>query len=66
MNSLFNSVGNAFGGLLSLVWLIIVIWAIIKVAKSGASTVVKAVWIVVLIAFPLVGFIIWLLFGPKG
>nr|WP_298412415.1 PLDc N-terminal domain-containing protein [uncultured Halomonas sp.] len=58
--------GNAFGGILSLIWLIIVIWAIVKVAKSGASTLAKVIWILVLIFFPLIGFILWLLFGPKG
>ena len=66
MDNLFSSVGNAFGGLLSLVWLVIVIMAIVKVAKSRASTIAKVIWIVVLLAFPLVGFIIWLLFGPRG
>jgi len=66
MDSLFNSVGNAFGGLLSLVWLVIVILAIVKVAKSRASTIAKVIWIIVLLAFPLVGLIIWLLFGPRG
>ncbi|WP_217652816.1 PLDc N-terminal domain-containing protein [Modicisalibacter ilicicola] len=58
--------GNALGGLLSLIWLIIVIWAIVKVAKSGASTLAKVIWIIVLIFFPLIGLILWLLFGPKG
>ena len=66
MDSLFSSVGNVFGGLLSLIWLIIVIWAIVKVAKSGASTLAKVIWIIVLIIFPLIGLILWLLFGPKG
>ncbi|HDZ38055.1 MAG TPA: hypothetical protein ENH62_07195 [Marinobacter sp.] len=66
MDSLFSSMGNVFGGLLSLIWLIIVILAIVKVAKSGAGTFSKAIWIFVLIFFPLVGLIIWYLFGPKG
>lgn len=66
MDSLFSSVGNAFGGLLSLIWLIIIIWAIVKVAKSGASSLAKVIWIIVLIIFPLIGLIVWLLFGPKG
>jgi len=66
MDSLFSSMGNVFGGLLSLIWLIIVILAIVKVAKSGASTLAKVFWIIVLIIFPLVGLIIWYLFGPKG
>ncbi|SFH30751.1 Phospholipase_D-nuclease N-terminal [Modicisalibacter xianhensis] len=66
MDSLFGSLGNVFGGLLSLIWLIIVIWAIVKVAKSGASTLAKVIWVLVLIFFPLIGLIAWLLFGPKG
>jgi L-asparagine transporter-like permease len=66
VDSLFSSAGNAFGGLLSLVWLVIIIMAIVKVAKSRASTVAKVIWIIVLLAFPLIGFIIWLLFGPRG
>ncbi|MGO2132482.1 MAG: PLDc N-terminal domain-containing protein [Halomonas sp.] len=66
MNSLFSSAGNAFGGLLSIIWLIIVIWAIVKVAKSGASSLAKVLWIAALIVFPLIGLIVWLLFGPKG
>lgn len=52
--------------ILGLIWLIIVIWAIVKVAKSSASGLAKLIWILVLIIFPLVGLIIWLLFGPKG
>lgn len=66
MDNLFGSLGNAFGGLLSLIWLIIIIWAIVKVAKSGTSTLAKVIWILVLIFFPLIGFIAWLVFGPKG
>jgi hypothetical protein len=66
MDSLFSSVGSAFGGLLSLAWLVIIILAIVQVARSQASTVAKVIWIVVLLAFPLVGLIIWLLFGPRG
>ena len=33
------------GGILGLIWLIIVIWAILKVAKSGAGTFAKVLWI---------------------
>jgi len=53
-------------GLLSLIWLIIVIWAIVKVVKSSASGLAKLIWIVVLLIFPLVGLIVWFLFGPRG
>lgn len=58
--------GIEVGGLLGLVWLIILIWAIVKVAKSPAGGVSKLLWILVLLFFPLVGLIAWLLLGPKG
>ena len=37
-----------------------------SVAKSGANTLVKAIWVIVLIIFPLIGLILWYLFGPNG
>jgi len=58
--------GIEVGGLLGLIWLIIVIWAIVKVAKSSAGAIAKLLWILILLFFPLVGLIIWLLLGPKG
>ena len=58
--------GIVVGGLLGLIWLIIVVWAIVKVAKSPAGPVAKLLWIIVLLLFPLVGLIVWLLMGPKG
>ncbi|HET8808049.1 MAG TPA: PLDc N-terminal domain-containing protein [Methylophaga sp.] len=58
--------GLEIGGLLGLIWLIIVIWAIIKVAKSSAGGVAKLLWILILLLFPLLGLIIWFLLGPKG
>ncbi len=58
--------GIEVGGLLGLIWLIIVIWAIVKVAKSSAGGLAKLLWILALLFFPLVGLIVWLLFGPKG
>ncbi len=58
--------GIEVGGLLGLIWLIIVIWAVVKVAKSSAGGVAKILWILGLLIFPLVGLIVWLLFGPKG
>ena len=58
--------GIEVGGLLGLLWLIIVIWALVKVAKSPAGGLSKLIWILVLLFFPLIGLIVWLLFGPKG
>ena len=40
--------GLEVGGLLGLIWLIIVIWAIIKVANSPAGGGAKILWILIL------------------
>lgn len=58
--------GVEVGGLLGLIWLGLVIWAIIKVFKSAASDLAKVVWILVLLLAPVLGLIVWALFGPKG
>jgi len=58
--------GVEVGGLLGLIWLIIVIWAILKVAKSSAGTMAKVLWILILLFFPLIGLLFWFLLGPKG
>ena len=58
--------GIEVGGLLGLIWLIILVWAIVKVAKSPAGAISKLLWIIVLLVFPLLGLILWLLLGPKG
>lgn len=58
--------GVEVGGLLGLIWLIVIIWAIVKVAKSSSGPVPKLLWILLLLFLPLLGFILWLLLGPKG
>ncbi|MCP1728431.1 putative membrane protein [Natronospira proteinivora] len=58
--------GLEVGGLLGLIWLIIVVWAIIRTAQSrAADPLVKAIWIVVLLVLPVLGLILWLLLGPR-
>jgi len=58
--------GIEIGGLFGLLLLIANIWAIVKTVQSGASTGAKVLWIVLILILPLFGFLIWLLFGPKG
>jgi hypothetical protein len=53
-------------GILGLIILIADIYAIVKVIGSGASTLAKILWIVGILVFPVVGFIVWLLAGPRG
>lgn len=57
--------GIEVGGLLGLIWLCVVVWAIIRTAQSRAEPAVKAIWIVLLLVIPVFGFILWLLLGPK-
>ncbi|KFE36582.1 PLDc N-terminal domain-containing protein [Thioclava atlantica] len=49
-----------------LVVLILDIWAIVSILSSGASTGSKVLWILLIVILPLLGFIIWLIAGPKG
>jgi hypothetical protein len=58
--------GFEVGGLGGLIVLALDIYAIVKIIGSGAGTGSKVVWILVILLLPIVGFIIWLLFGPKG
>ncbi len=53
-------------GLLGLLLLAALIYAILKIAQSSATTGMKVIWILVVLLFPVVGLIIWFLFGPGG
>lgn len=53
---------NGFWGLIVL---IADIWAIVNIFSSTASTGRKVLWTVLVILLPVLGFIIWLLLGPK-
>jgi len=57
---------TSIGGLLGLVHLVVAIWAIVRIINSGAGTVAKVLWILGVLAFPLVGLIVWFVAGPKG
>jgi len=52
-------------GLWGLIVLIADIWAIVNILQSGADTTKKALWIVVVIVLPVIGFILWLFLGPR-
>ena len=58
--------GVEVGGLLGLIWLVLVVYAVVKTVQSSAGTGAKVLWIVLILLFPLLGFILWLLLGPKG
>jgi hypothetical protein len=52
--------------LIGLLILIADIYAIIKIAQSSATALAKALWIVGVLIFPVIGLIVWYLAGPGG
>ena len=53
-------------GLLGLLILIADIYAIVNTVQSNADTLTKVLWIVAILLLPVLGVILWFLFGPKG
>ena len=53
-------------GLLGLRHLILTVYAMVKIVQSNAGTGSKVIWIVLVLLLPVLGLILWLLFGPKG
>jgi hypothetical protein len=53
------------GGLGSLIVLIADVWAIVNIFQSSADTGSKVLWTVVVVVLPLLGFILWYIWGPK-
>lgn len=57
--------GIEVGGIFGLIILVLDVWAIVKTAQSPAGTGSKVLWIVLILILPLLGFLLWLLLGPK-
>jgi succinate dehydrogenase/fumarate reductase cytochrome b subunit len=53
------------GGLGGLIVLIADVWAIVNIFQSRADTGRKVLWTVIVILLPVLGFILWFIFGPK-
>ncbi len=51
-------------GILGVLILIADIYAILKIVKSSVSDGRKALWIAIVLVLPVLGVIIWYLFGP--
>jgi len=41
------------------------IWAIINILQSTVDTTKKVLWTVLVLIFPVLGFLIWLFLGPR-
>lgn len=55
-----------YNGLWGLLVLIADVWAIINIVQSSTSTGKKVVWTVVVIVLPVLGFLLWLMVGPRS
>ncbi len=53
-------------GLGGLILFALDIWALISIVGSGASTGRKVLWALLVVLLPLVGFIVWLIAGPRS
>lgn len=53
-------------GIGGLILLVLDIWAIISIIGSSASTGAKVLWTLLILLLPLLGFIIWLIAGPRS
>jgi hypothetical protein len=53
-------------GILGLIVLALDIYAIYHILTSGASTLAKVIWTIVILLLPVIGFIAWLIAGPRG
>ncbi len=52
--------------IVALVIFVLDIYAIVKIAQSGANTLNKIIWIVIVLVLPVIGLIAWYLLGPGG
>ena len=58
--------GIEVGGIFGLIILVADIWAIVSTFQSQATTAKKVFWIVFVLLLPVIGFVVWLLAGPKS
>lgn len=55
-----------FYGIGGLIVLILDIWAIISIINSSSEMLSKVLWTLIVLVFPILGFIVWFFFGPKS
>jgi Ca2+/Na+ antiporter len=61
-----DNMGFEVGGIFGLIILVADIWAIVSTFQSQASTGKKVFWIILVLVLPVIGFVVWLLAGPKS
>lgn len=59
MNNMTMSLGGA-------IVLALDIYAIYSILSSRSSSLSKVLWTVIILLLPILGFLVWLLFGPRS
>jgi hypothetical protein len=49
-----------------LIALVLALWAVFHIAQSGRTPLGKAVWCVIVLFIPYLGFLLWLFIGPRS
>ncbi len=57
--------GMIFGGLFGVLFVIAEVCCILSISRSGASFGAKLMWILLVLALPVLGLMIWVIAGPK-
>ncbi|MFW8633533.1 PLD nuclease N-terminal domain-containing protein [Cribrihabitans pelagius] len=57
---------SEYAGIGGFIVLVLSIWAIVSIIGSRAGTGAKVLWVLFVLFLPILGFICWLLFGPKS
>jgi hypothetical protein len=57
---------SEIGGLGGLIVLALDVWAIVSILGSTAGTGAKVLWVLLVLLLPIIGFIIWLVAGPRS
>ncbi len=57
---------NAGGGLLGIIYLILLFWALYHIIQSHRGFLAKLAWIAAVIVFPILGWLAWLFLGPRA
>ena len=55
-----------YAGIGGFILLILNVWALVSIVTSGNTTGSKVLWCLLVIILPLIGFIVWLIAGPRG
>lgn len=55
-----------YSGVWGFIILVLDLWAIVATIGSRASTGKKVLWVLIVLFLPVVGFIAWLILGPRS